>query len=337
MRCGGKAESDILPRLNRTLTGRVRAEHHRRGLGAKHEESKCVRKQTDPAGQYRRAEKSTSKLRSNLRETEPLSKAELQQKAKGRDALLTLVTDTVDGDLLDAAGRQLKSWPITRSGSTTSIWRRPRRRGVILTNTPGVLDDATATHTLALLLATARRVVESDRYVREGKWKGWAAMAFVGLDVDGKTLGIAGLGRIGSNVARKAKGFNMTVIYSDMRRNAEFERQFGATYVDKETLLKESDFLTLHLPLTPETKHYIGEKELKLMKKTAVLINASRGPVVDEKALVKALREKQIWGAGLDVFERNRRSSPAWPNSTMSSSCRTSPRPRLKPGWPWAG
>jgi lactate dehydrogenase-like 2-hydroxyacid dehydrogenase len=128
--------------------------------------------------------------------------------------------------------------------------------------------------------------------------------------VDRKTLGIAGLGRIGTNVARKAKGFDMKIIYSDVRRNLDFEKQFGATYVDKETLLKESDFLTLHLPLTPETHHYIGEKELKLMKKTAVLINACRGPVVDEKALVKALREKQIWGAGLDVFEREPQIEP---------------------------
>jgi lactate dehydrogenase-like 2-hydroxyacid dehydrogenase len=228
-----------------------------------------------------------------------LPKAELEAKAKGRDALLTLVTDTVDGDLLDAA-----------VGFNNFDLAAATKRGVILTNTPGVLDDATATHTWALLLSTARRVVESDRYLRQGKWKGWAAMDFIGLDVDRKTLGIAGLGRIGTNVARKAKGFDMKIIYSDVRRNLDFEKQFGATYVDKETLLKESDFLTLHLPLTPETHHYIGEKELKLMKKTAVLINACRGPVVDEKALVKALREKQIWGAGLDVFEREPQIEP---------------------------
>ena len=128
-------------------------------------------------------------------------------------------------------------------------------------------------------------------------------MFFIGLDVDQKTLGIAGLGRIGQNVARKAKGFDMKIIYSDVHRNEEFEKQVGATFVDKETLLKESDFLTLHVPLLPETRHYIGEKELKMMKKTAVLINASRGPVVDEVALVKALKEKEIWGAGLDVYE----------------------------------
>jgi lactate dehydrogenase-like 2-hydroxyacid dehydrogenase len=177
------------------------------------------------------------------------------------------------------------------------------QRGVILTNTPGVLDDATATHAFALLLATARRLAEADKYVRDCKWKGWAPMFFIGMDVDRRTLGIAGMGRIGSNVAHKAKGFDMRIIYSDARRNPKVESELGATYVDKETLLKESDFLTLHVPLLPETLHYIGEKELRMMKKTAVLINASRGPVVDEKALLKALQEKQIWGAGLDVFE----------------------------------
>jgi glyoxylate reductase len=243
-------------------------------------------------------------------EDRALPKAELQAKAKGYDALLTLVTDTVDGELLDAAGPQLKIVANYAVGFNNFDVAAATKRGVILTNTPGVLDDATATHTMALLLSAARRVVESDKYVRAGKWKGWAAMAFIGLDVDGKTLGIAGLGRIGSNVARKAKGFGMKIIYSDVRPNLEFEKQLGATYVDKETLLKESDFLTLHVPLTPDTHHYIGEKEFKLMKKTAVLINASRGPVVDEKALVKALREKQIWGAGLDVFENEPQVEP---------------------------
>jgi glyoxylate reductase len=232
-----------------------------------------------------------------------LPKAELFSKIKGRDALLTQLTEMVDGELLDAAGPQLKIVANFAVGFNNFDLAAATSRGVVLTNTPGVLDNATATHTWGLLLATARRIVESDRYVRDGKWKGWAAMAFNGLDVDGRTLGIAGLGRIGQNVARKAKGFDMKIIYSGRSRNLDFEKQFGATHVDKETLLKESDFLSLHVPLTAETRHYIGEKEFKLMKKTAVLINASRGAVVDEKALVKALREKEIWGAGLDVFE----------------------------------
>jgi lactate dehydrogenase-like 2-hydroxyacid dehydrogenase len=236
-------------------------------------------------------------------EDRALTKAELAVKGKGCDALITLITDTIDGELLDAIGPQCKVVANYAVGFNNFDVAAATQRGVILTNTPGVLDDATATHAFALLLATARRLAEADKFVRDGKWKGWAPMFFIGMDVDRRTLGIAGMGRIGSNVARKAKGFDMKIIYSDARRNPKVESELGAIYVDKETLLKESDFLTLHVPLLPETFHYIGEKELGMMKKTAVLINASRGPVVDEKALLKALREKQIWGAGLDVFE----------------------------------
>jgi len=236
-------------------------------------------------------------------EDRALTKPELKQKAKGRDAIVSLITDTIDGELMDAAGPQCKIIANYAVGVNNFDLAAATKRGVILTNTPGVLDDATATHTIALLLATARRLAEADKFVRDGKWKGWAPMFFIGLDVDRRTLGIAGMGRIGSNVARKAKGFDMRIIYADVRRNPQVEKEVGATYVDKETLLKESDFLTLHVPLMPETHHYIGEKELKLMKRTAVLINACRGPVVDENALLRALQEKQIWAAGLDVFE----------------------------------
>jgi lactate dehydrogenase-like 2-hydroxyacid dehydrogenase len=236
-------------------------------------------------------------------EDRALTKTELAENAKGCHALVTLITDTVNGELLDAIGPQCKVVANYAVGFNNFDLAAATQRGVILTNTPGVLDDATATHAFTLLLATARRIAEADKYVRDGKWKGWAPMFFIGMDVDRRTLGIAGMGRIGSNIARKAKGFDMKIIYADARRNMQVEKELGAIYVDKETLLKESDFLTLHVPLIPETLHYIGEKELGMMKKTAVLINASRGPVVDEKALLKALREKQIWGAGLDVFE----------------------------------
>jgi lactate dehydrogenase-like 2-hydroxyacid dehydrogenase len=236
-------------------------------------------------------------------EDRALTKDELKQEAKGRDAIVSLITDTIDGELLDAAGPQCKIVANYAVGINNFDVAAATQRGVILTNTPGVLDDATATHTFALLLATARRLAEADKFVRDGKWKGWAPMFFIGMDVDRRTIGIAGMGRIGSNVARKAKGFDMKIIYADVRRNVQVEREVGANYVDKETLLKESDFLTLHVPLMPETHHYIGERELKLMKKTAVLINACRGPVVDEHALLKALQEKQIWAAGLDVYE----------------------------------
>jgi lactate dehydrogenase-like 2-hydroxyacid dehydrogenase len=239
-----------------------------------------------------------------------LSRDELQARSRGRDALLTLLTDTVDRALLDSAGPQLKIVANFAVGFNNFDLLAATERGVILTNTPGVLDDATATHTWALLLATARRIVEADKYVREGRWKGWSALAFLGLDVDGKTLGVAGMGRIGVNVARKARSFNMNIIYTDTTRNAEAERHLGCRFVDKETLLKESDFITLHVPLTPDTRHYIGQTEFNVMKKSAVVINASRGPVVDEKALIAALRQRQIWGAGLDVYENEPQIEP---------------------------
>jgi glyoxylate reductase len=236
-------------------------------------------------------------------EDRALTRAELKERVKGRAAVISLLTDTIDGEILDAAGPQLKIVANYAVGFNNFDLAAATQRRVVLTNTPGVLDDATATHTLALLLSLARRIPEADKFVRDGKWSGWEPMFFIGLDVDRKTLGIAGLGRIGKNVARKAKAFDMNIIYTDVHRDEAFEKELGARFVDKQTLLAESDFLTLHVPLIPETKHYIGEKELKAMKKSAALINASRGPIVDEKALVKALREKEIWGAGLDVFE----------------------------------
>ncbi|MEI6472766.1 MAG: D-glycerate dehydrogenase, partial [Holophagaceae bacterium] len=232
-----------------------------------------------------------------------LTREELLQQVRGRDAVISMLTDGIDGALLDAAGPQCRIVANFAVGFNNFDLQAATQRGVILTNTPGVLDEATATHAWALLLATARRITETDRYVRAGHWLGWGPLAFLGLDVDHKTLGIAGGGRIGSNFARKAAAFDMKVIYSDVARLPEFERQCGATFVDKATLLRESDFLSLHLPLLPETRHYIGAQELAAMKPTAVLINAARGPVVDEVALVHALRNKVIWGAGLDVFE----------------------------------
>ncbi len=232
-----------------------------------------------------------------------LTRDELLQQVRGRDAVITLLTDKVDGEVLDAAGPQCKIFANYAVGFNNFDLQAATQRGVIMSNTPGVLDEATATHAWALLLATARRISESERYVRAGQWHGWAPMAFIGQDVDHKTLGIAGLGRIGSKFARKAAAFDMKVIYTNAQREPEIERLYGATFVDKETLLRESDYLSLHLPLLPETHHYIGAKELALMKPSAILINAARGPLVDEQALVVALRNKVIWGAGLDVFE----------------------------------
>jgi lactate dehydrogenase-like 2-hydroxyacid dehydrogenase len=239
-----------------------------------------------------------------------LTREELVQAVRGRDAVVSLLTDKFDGEVLDAAGAQCRIVANYAVGFNNFDLDAASARGVIMTNTPGVLDDATATHAWALLLATARRVSESERYVRAGKWEGWAPMAFIGQDVDNKTLGIAGLGRIGSKFARKAAAFDMNIIYTDAKPNEAFERQYNARFVDKATLLRESDYLSLHLPLLPETHHYIGAAELAAMKPTAVLINAARGPLVDEKALVVALKDKVIWGAGLDVFEHEPALAP---------------------------
>ncbi|QCP51899.1 D-glycerate dehydrogenase [Trinickia violacea] len=232
-----------------------------------------------------------------------LTRDELLEAVRGRDAVITLLTDTVDAAVLDAAGPQCRIFANYAVGFNNFDVAAATARKIVMTNTPGVLDDATAAHAWALLFAVTRRTSEAERYVRAGRWEGWAPMAFIGQDIDHKTVGVAGLGRIGAKFARKAKAFDMKVIYTDAHPNRTLEDELGATFVDKETLLRESDFLSLHLPLTPETRHYLGAREFALMKKTAVLINAARGPLIDERALVTALRDKMIWGAGLDVFE----------------------------------
>jgi len=173
-----------------------------------------------------------------------------------------------------------------------------------VTNTPGVLTETTADLAFALILATARRIVEADKFTRSGKWKSWGPMLFLGRDVYGATLGIIGLGRIGQAVARRAKGFNMKVIYYSRKRKEDVERELGVEYRELRSLLREADIVSIHTPLTEETYHLIGEKELSLMKPTAILINTARGAVVDQKALYKALKERRIFGAGLDVYEK---------------------------------
>jgi glyoxylate reductase len=185
------------------------------------------------------------------------------------------------------------------------------RRGVLVTNTPGVLTEATADLTFTLLLSVARRVVEGDGFLREGKFKGWKADLLLGSDVYGQVLGIVGFGRIGQAVARRGLGFNMSILYSDARRaNAEVESQFRAQYVPLDELLRKADYVTIHADLNDQTRHLIGERELKLMGPEHYLINAARGPIVDEKALVRALKEGWIKGAGIDVYEREPQTEP---------------------------
>ncbi|TMC25384.1 MAG: D-glycerate dehydrogenase [Chloroflexi bacterium] len=185
------------------------------------------------------------------------------------------------------------------------------RRGVLVTNTPGVLTEATADLAFALLLAVARRVVEADTFLREGKFKGWKADLLLGTDVAGRVLGIVGFGRIGQAVARRGLGFDMSILYSDARRaSPEIESSLRAQYVPLDELLRKADYVTIHADLNDQTRHLIGERELKLMGPEHYLINAARGPIVDEKALVRALKEHWIKGAGLDVYEHEPKTEP---------------------------
>jgi lactate dehydrogenase-like 2-hydroxyacid dehydrogenase len=233
----------------------------------------------------------------------PLSKAELVSRLKGKDGLVCHIISTIDDEVL-AAAPTLKVVANVAVGYNNVDVAAAKRRGVTVTNTPDVLTETTADFAWALLMATARRVVEADHYARSGRWKAWKWDLLWGADVHGKTLGIVGFGRIGRAVARRALGFNMRVFYHDaVRADAAIERELRATATDLETLLRGADFVTLHTNLTPETRHLIGERTLRLMQRSAILVNAARGPIVDEAAVAQALREGRIAGAGLDVFE----------------------------------
>ena len=240
----------------------------------------------------------------------PLSKAELVSRLKGKDGLICHIISTIDEEVL-ASAPTLKVVANVAVGYNNIDVAAARRRGVIVTNTPDVLTETTADFAWTLLMATARRVVEADHYARSGRWTAWKWDLLWGADVHGKTLGIVGFGRIGRAVARRALGFNMRVLYHDaVRADAAVERELSATATDLETLLREADFVTLHTNLTPETRHLIGERTLRLMRKSAIVVNAARGPIVDEAALAQALREGWIAGAGLDVFEEEPRIHP---------------------------
>ena len=232
----------------------------------------------------------------------PPSKEEIIEGVKDKDVLICLLTDKIDAEVMDSAPN-LKIIANYAVGIDNIDVEEATKRGILVTNTPGVLTETVADLAWALLMAIARRIVEGDKFMREGKFKGWAPLLMLGSDVYGKTIGIIGAGRIGSAVARRAKGFNMRILYYSRKRNEKLEEECNAKYVDLETLLKEADFVSLHTPLTEETYHMIGEKELKMMKPTAYLINTARGKCVDEDALVKALKEGWIKGAALDVFE----------------------------------
>ncbi len=242
-----------------------------------------------------------------------LTKGELINNLKGQnyDALFCLLTDKIDAEVMDSFGPQLKIIANMAMGFDNINVEEAKKRGIAVTNTPDVLTNTVAEHTFALMIALAHRVVEADKFTRALEYQGWAPMLFLGNDLTGKTLGIIGLGRIGSRVAYHAvKGFEMKVIYYDVKRNENFEKEFSAVYMPIEDLLKQSDFISIHVPLLDSTRHLINAENLKLMKPSAYLINTSRGPVIDEAALAYALANKVIKGAALDVFEFEPKITP---------------------------
>ncbi len=233
----------------------------------------------------------------------PPSTEELKEGVKDADALICLLTDKITADVMDAATKPLRIISNYAVGYDNIDIKAANRRSILVTNTPGVLTDATAELAWALLFAVARRIVEADNFARAGKFKGWHPTLLLGFELKGKTLGIIGAGRIGTAMAMKSAGFQMDVVYYSRHKNELLEEKLSARKLPLEELLRTSDFVSLHVPLTQDTYHLIGERELELMKPTAVLINTSRGAVIDEKALIRALQSRKIAGAGLDVFE----------------------------------
>jgi len=228
------------------------------------------------------------------------------------DAVLCLLTDKIDADVLDAAGKQCKIFANYAVGFDNINLKAAAERGITVTNTPGVLSDSVAEHAFALILAIAHRIAESDRFSRAGKYHGWEPFLLLGTDVSRKTLGIVGLGRIGSRVAHHAaKGFDMKVLYYDLKRNENFEKEVQAEFrANADDIFREADFISIHVPLTPETRHLADTRRFQLMKPTAYLVNTSRGPIVDEAALRDALKAGTIRGAAIDVWEHEPELTP---------------------------
>ena len=232
-----------------------------------------------------------------------LSAEELKAAAADKQAIVCQLTDKIDADLMDAASN-VKVVANVAVGFDNIDIPAATERGIVVTNTPGVLTDTTADLAFTLLMAASRRISEADRFLRSGQWHQWEIDMFTGHDIYGHTLGILGMGRIGHGMAQRARGFDMRVIYHDVNRATPAqEAEWGIEYVDRETLFRESDFLSIHVPLNEHTRHAVGRDEFALMKETAIIVNTSRGPVVDETALVEALTNGRIASAGLDVFE----------------------------------
>ncbi len=234
----------------------------------------------------------------------------LLEAVRGAAGILPTVTERIDAEVMDAAGEGLKVVTNMAVGYDNIDVEAATERGVVVTNTPEVLNETTADTAFMLLLAAARRLGEAERLLRSGGWDAWGPKQLIGPDVWGKRLGIIGFGRIGQALARRATGFSMEPVYHDQYRNEDAERELGAQYLELDELLEGCDFVSIHTPLTPETTHLIGTEELRKMKQEAVLVNTSRGPVVDEAALADALAERRIFAAGLDVYEEEPKVHP---------------------------
>ncbi len=246
-------------------------------------------------------------------EDKVLSKEELISalKQKPYDAVLCLLTDKIDKEIFEVVPTA-KIFANYAVGFDNIDLKTAAEKKIMITNTPGVLTETVAEHTFALMLAISHRIAEADKFTKAGNYKGWAPMLLLGADLSRKTLGVVGLGRIGSRVAyHGAKGFDMKVVYYDVKRDEQFEKEYGAEYrANVDEVLKESDFISIHVPLLDSTKHLINRQRLSIMRPSAYLINTSRGPVIDEKALVEALKNKTIKGAALDVFENEPSLAP---------------------------
>ncbi|MEO2077870.1 MAG: D-glycerate dehydrogenase [Bacillus sp. (in: firmicutes)] len=233
----------------------------------------------------------------------PVPREVLLKEVEEVDGLICLLTDSIDEEVLTKA-QHLKVISSCSVGYNHIDVQAAAKRGIVVTNTPGVLTETTADLTFTLLMTTARRVVEASDFLRSGEWGAWSLMQLTGQDVYGATLGIIGFGRIGEALVKRAKGFDMNVLYHSRTRKEEKEEELGIHYAELEDLLQQSDFVCLLLPYSPEVHHLIGKEELLLMKRTAILINTARGGIVDEEALFQALKARDIWAAGLDVFEQ---------------------------------
>ncbi len=234
-----------------------------------------------------------------------IPRKELLKRVKGKHIILSILTDKIDKEVFDAAGPQLKMIANYAVGFDNIDLVEAKKRGITVTNTPSeMISESVAEHTIALMFALAKRIVETDKFTRAGKYKAWGPQLLLGTDLFKKTIGIIGTGRIGTGVVHRLHdGFGMKVVYNDVKKNPQLEQETGAKFRSLTQLLKESDFVSIHVPLLPSTKHLISTKEFALMKPTAFIINTARGPIIDEKALCKALLKKQIAGAGLDVYE----------------------------------